>query len=297
MPASLITDDIRELIGRPWPPVVLEVDRSGVRMWARAVGFDDPVFYDDDVARDRGFADLPAPPGFVGAPRTRPGAAAAGPPIRGLHPDLQRSLNGGTEFEYMAPIVAGDVLSAVTRIVDVEQKDGTHRPDAGVPARDHLSAPGRGRGDHAPDGDQLLMSTPDDIVAVDRQVFADDVSVGMELPELVKRCSPRQLVMWAAASGDFYEIHYDVEYARSTGLPGLVVHGALKHAFLGQLVHDWVAPGAGSCASGARTGGWTTPTATSAAGEGFCGCSRPMPAAPASARSSSRCGPRTRTVS
>jgi acyl dehydratase len=75
------------------------------------------------------------------------------------------------------------------------------------------------------------------------QVFGDDVRVGDPLPELVKRCTPRQLVMWAAASGDFYEIHYDVEFARSIGLPGLVVHGALKHAFLGQLLHDWVAPG------------------------------------------------------
>lgn len=74
------------------------------------------------------------------------------------------------------------------------------------------------------------------------QVYADDVAEGMEIPELVKHCTPRQLVMWAAASGDFYEIHYDVEYARATGLPGLVVHGALKNAFLGQLVHDWVAP-------------------------------------------------------
>ena len=74
------------------------------------------------------------------------------------------------------------------------------------------------------------------------QVYAEDVHEGYEIPELVKRCSPRQLVMWAAASGDFYEIHYDVEYARSIGLPGLVVHGALKNAFLGQLVHDFVAP-------------------------------------------------------
>ena len=49
--------------------------------------------------------------------------------------------------------------------------------------------------------------------------------------------------MWAAASGDFYEIHYDLEYARSIDLPGLVVHGALKNAFLGHLLHDWVAPG------------------------------------------------------
>jgi acyl dehydratase len=76
----------------------------------------------------------------------------------------------------------------------------------------------------------------------DAQVYVEDVRAGDEIPSLVKRCTSRQLVMWAAASGDFYEIHYDADHARSIGLPGLVVHGALKHAFLGQLVHDWAAP-------------------------------------------------------
>jgi acyl dehydratase len=75
-----------------------------------------------------------------------------------------------------------------------------------------------------------------------QQVYAEDVAPGYELPELVKNCSPRQLVMWAGAAPDFYEIHYDTEFARAAGLPGLVVHGALKYAFLGQLLHDWVAP-------------------------------------------------------
>jgi acyl dehydratase len=78
---------------------------------------------------------------------------------------------------------------------------------------------------------------------VKEQTYIEDVRTGDELPLLVKNCTPRRLVMWAAASGDFYEIHYDVEYARATGLPGLVVHGALKSAFLGQLLHNWVAPG------------------------------------------------------
>jgi acyl dehydratase len=78
---------------------------------------------------------------------------------------------------------------------------------------------------------------------VPTQVYAEDVAPGDELPELVKNCSPRQLVMWAGAAPDFYEIHYDAEFARAAGLPGLVVHGALKYAFLGQLVHDWIAPG------------------------------------------------------
>ena len=76
----------------------------------------------------------------------------------------------------------------------------------------------------------------------EKQVYIEDVKPGDEIPQLVKNCSSRQLVMWAAASGDFYEIHYDVEYARGLGLPGLVVHGALKNAFLGHLLHDWVAP-------------------------------------------------------
>jgi len=75
-----------------------------------------------------------------------------------------------------------------------------------------------------------------------QQVYAEDVEPGYELPELVKNCTPRQLVMWAGAAPDFYEIHYDAEFARAAGLPGLVVHGALKYAFLGQLLHDWIAP-------------------------------------------------------
>ncbi|GAB4326097.1 MAG: hypothetical protein Kow0010_09030 [Dehalococcoidia bacterium] len=68
----------------------------------------------------------------------------------------------------------------------------------------------------------------------------DDVTEGMEIPTLKKNCSTQQLVHWAAASGDFYQIHYDEKFAKSTGLPTIIVHGALKHAFLGQLLWDWI---------------------------------------------------------
>ncbi len=74
------------------------------------------------------------------------------------------------------------------------------------------------------------------------QVYFDDINEGDEIPELAKNCSTQQLVMWAGASGDFYQIHYDLPFAKNTGLDGLIVHGALKNAFLGQLLHDWVAP-------------------------------------------------------
>jgi acyl dehydratase len=67
--------------------------------------------------------------------------------------------------------------------------------------------------------------------------------VGEELPELVKRPTTRQLVQYAGAQGDFYEIHYDQAFAKSVGLPGVILHGLLKAAFLGQLVTDWVGEG------------------------------------------------------
>ncbi len=66
------------------------------------------------------------------------------------------------------------------------------------------------------------------------------VEVGQDLPELVKHPTTRQLVQYAGAQGDFYEIHYDQDYARGVGLPGVILHGLLKAAFLGQLVTDWL---------------------------------------------------------
>ena len=67
-----------------------------------------------------------------------------------------------------------------------------------------------------------------------------NISAGEELPELLKHPTTRQLVQYAGAQGDFYEIHYDGDYARSVALPGVILHGLLKAAFLGQLVTDWL---------------------------------------------------------
>jgi hydroxyacyl-ACP dehydratase HTD2-like protein with hotdog domain len=66
------------------------------------------------------------------------------------------------------------------------------------------------------------------------------LKVGDALPELVKHPTTRQLVQYAGAQGDFYEIHYDQAFAQSVGLPGVILHGLLKAGFLGQLVTDWL---------------------------------------------------------
>jgi acyl dehydratase len=83
-----------------------------------------------------------------------------------------------------------------------------------------------------------------DAIVPPRTLDATTVSVGDRLPPVVKEPTTRQLVMFAGASGDFYEIHYDNAVAVQSGLPGVIVHGYLKMAWLGELVSAWAGPDA-----------------------------------------------------
>jgi acyl dehydratase len=73
-----------------------------------------------------------------------------------------------------------------------------------------------------------------------RQMFYEDVNENHEIPVLIKHPTTQQLVKWAGASGDYYEIHYDKDYALANGLPGVIVHGWLVLSFLAQMVTDWM---------------------------------------------------------
>jgi len=76
-----------------------------------------------------------------------------------------------------------------------------------------------------------------------KQVYFEDVEVGTEVSPLVKHPTPRQLVMWAGASGDYNEIHYNKEAALQEKLPDIIVHGRLKNSFLCQMMTDWIGEG------------------------------------------------------
>jgi acyl dehydratase len=115
-------------IGRESPPSTSEVDKTGIRMYARSVGHTDPIFYDEEAAKARGYKSLVCPPGYMGTPVFNPqraGAMAAA--MGGGAPGAaggrrMRVLNGGTEYEYTGvPIVAGDTLTSVGKTVSIEQ--------------------------------------------------------------------------------------------------------------------------------------------------------------------------------
>jgi len=74
-------------------------------------------------------------------------------------------------------------------------------------------------------------------------VYYEDIIEGADIPALVKYPTTMQLVKYAGASGDFYQIHYDKDFAMASGLPGVIVHGWLALAFLGQMLTDWLGDG------------------------------------------------------
>ena len=72
----------------------------------------------------------------------------------------------------------------------------------------------------------------------------DDVSEGMEFPEIIKGpIARKQLVDYASASGDYNKIHYDDEFAKKAGLPGCIAHGMLVMAIVGSCIEEWAGNG------------------------------------------------------
>jgi len=68
----------------------------------------------------------------------------------------------------------------------------------------------------------------------------EDVNVGDELPERSNRVDRAQLVMYAGASGDFNPIHWNEEFARMVGLPGVISHGMFTMALVTRALTDWL---------------------------------------------------------
>lgn len=77
------------------------------------------------------------------------------------------------------------------------------------------------------------------------RIAFEDVKVGEELPERSNTIDRAQLVMYAGASGDFNPIHWNDEFAKMVGLPGVIAHGMFNMALVAKVVGDWTGdPGA-----------------------------------------------------
>jgi acyl dehydratase len=68
------------------------------------------------------------------------------------------------------------------------------------------------------------------------------IEMGEKLPVLEKRFTSVDLVAYGAATWDWHRLHYDLEYAHSRKLPGVLVDGQAFGALLARAALDWAGP-------------------------------------------------------
>jgi len=73
-----------------------------------------------------------------------------------------------------------------------------------------------------------------------KQLYFEDIEVGMEITPLPKVATTQILVKWAGASGDFNPLHYDNTFAAAQAVGKPIVHGQLKRAWLVHLMTNWI---------------------------------------------------------
>jgi len=123
---SILTDEIKAMIGTLSEPVIMEVGRVAIRRYADAVGDDNPLFHEVEDAKAAGYEDIICPPGFWGWP-IKGRATIGGMSIVGavlVKAGLFRILDGGVDQEFYIPIRASDILTAYSKIADIREREG-----------------------------------------------------------------------------------------------------------------------------------------------------------------------------
>jgi acyl dehydratase len=76
---------------------------------------------------------------------------------------------------------------------------------------------------------------------INKQVYYDDITEGMNLPEIsFGPITLEMMVKFSCARNNFHPIHYDRDIARNEGHPDVLVHGPLKLALFDRLIRDWI---------------------------------------------------------
>ena len=111
-----------EAIGKTYPAVTYAVGREKVREYASAVGETNPLYFDVDVARAAGYADVVAPPMFAVVYAGRAIGAALFDPEVGI--DFAHMLHAGQEFVWGPVVVAGNEIATTTTVKEIDERGG-----------------------------------------------------------------------------------------------------------------------------------------------------------------------------
>lgn len=107
-------------IGFKLPVSELNIDRSRLRFFAKAIGESSSIYTDVEAARAAGYADLPAPPTFLFAAELDSGASDQ--LLQKLEVPIAKILHGEQSFCYHQSACAGDTITVHSQVDDIYDK-------------------------------------------------------------------------------------------------------------------------------------------------------------------------------
>jgi hypothetical protein len=109
-------------------PVTVPVERERIRFFCRVLGVADPIHFDVGAAQAEGYSDIVAPPSFftvidaaANEERKRLGQMSSAELVKC---DGRRLLHGDETYEYLGPIIAGDMVTLASTVTDFYDKKG-----------------------------------------------------------------------------------------------------------------------------------------------------------------------------
>lgn len=110
-----------EIVGTELKEFHYETEATQIRQFVQALGLSEPVFVDPEVARTRGFAGAPAPPGLILFVSAQDSYAEVFDKV-GLN--YATDLSAELDLTFHRPAVAGDRLSGRTVVAGIDAKEG-----------------------------------------------------------------------------------------------------------------------------------------------------------------------------
>ncbi len=114
---SVITQEMRDVIGVESEAITYDVERGAIRKFAEAIGDDNPLYVDEETARKSRHGGLIAPPTFMRS-------MSAGRARATVQSPYPAALDGGSEWEYFEPVRPGDRISVTMKVSDMFEREG-----------------------------------------------------------------------------------------------------------------------------------------------------------------------------
>ena len=114
---SVITQEMRDVIGVESEAVTYDVERGAIRKFAEAIGDDNPLYVDEEAARKSRYGGVIAPPTFMRS-------MSAGRSRATVQSPYPAALDGGSEWEYFEPVRPGDRIAVTMKVSDMFEREG-----------------------------------------------------------------------------------------------------------------------------------------------------------------------------